>query len=530
MEIRYSREMSHNYMIIEASEENADYTEQMLSVNSIEGLLKFRVRQTEEAREYYYEITSRQPLRRVLEKRTLSGQELRSILLGILAVLKRVEDYLLKEEQLLLDPEYVYLEPDRFTVELCLVPGHREETPQALSKLLGYLLERADHQDREAVVLAYNLYQISLKENYGIADLLRQLSGEDKIFAEEVRKREEVCPEMLGEPADGSVRFERENRWNDEAEFREKIWKKKETDSGEWERSAPDHTLGTVRKNAEPVNGMEPEGENPGKIGGKPKGQWLNRWIRILGIAVTAGIAYWYVTGEADVWLYVISGGTGGLVWLRESWSNRRKRQMYGGQRQKQSEEECEKEKRPGRRSSKSSFAQGGEKESISRNGTIPGKEAYLRTDWQQEAVKNRWQIYPESEEMHQKELQREEEAQIERAREAGTTLLSEVKKREEKVRLEPLEAGGTVISISYVPFTVGKHPELADACIDRPTVSRLHARFDQKEGVYILTDLNSTNGTSVNGYLLQANETVSLENGDSVYLADVGYKFWENG
>ena len=164
MEIRYSREMNHNYMTIEAPEEETGYAVQMLSANAIEGLLKFRVRQTEEAREYYYEITSRQPLRRVLEKRTLSGQELRSILLGVLAVLKRVEEYLLKEEQLLLDPEYLYLEPDHFTVELCLVPGHREEAPQALSKLLGYLLERADHQDREAVVLAYNLYQISLRE------------------------------------------------------------------------------------------------------------------------------------------------------------------------------------------------------------------------------------------------------------------------------------------------------------------------------------------------------------------------------
>ena len=111
MEIRYSREMNHNYMIIEAPEEETGYAVQMLSANAIEGLLKFRVRQTEEAREYYYEITSRQPLRRVLEKRTLSGQKLRSILLGVLAVLKRVEEYLLKEEQLLLDPEYLYLEP-----------------------------------------------------------------------------------------------------------------------------------------------------------------------------------------------------------------------------------------------------------------------------------------------------------------------------------------------------------------------------------------------------------------------------------
>ena len=50
MEIRYSREMNHNYMIIEAPEEETGYAVQMLSANAIEGLLKFRVRQTEEAR------------------------------------------------------------------------------------------------------------------------------------------------------------------------------------------------------------------------------------------------------------------------------------------------------------------------------------------------------------------------------------------------------------------------------------------------------------------------------------------------
>ena len=41
---------------------------------------------------------------------------------------------------------------------------------------------------------------------------------------------------------------------------------------------------------------------------------------------------YWYVTGEMDVWLYAISGGIGGIVFLREmlaaaEW------QVYGGRK-----------------------------------------------------------------------------------------------------------------------------------------------------------------------------------------------------
>ncbi|WP_270808691.1 DUF6382 domain-containing protein [Clostridium fessum] len=539
MEIRYSREMNHNYMIIEAPEEETGYAVQMLSANAIEGLLKFRVRQTEEAREYYYEITSRQPLRRVLEKRTLSGQELRSILLGVLAVLKRVEEYLLKEEQLLLDPEYLYLEPDHFTVELCLVPGHREEAPQALSKLLGYLLERADHQDREAVVLAYNLYQISLRENYGTADLLRQLSGEDRIFSAEKRNEDKGDPETAGVWADRQEGLEAEQNRRDTLEFgSRKMASDTQTPAREdWKyRQEALYQQKTMKKKLEPVENSDEVEEKSERAGGKQKGQWQNRWIKVLGSAVAAGIVYWYVTGEMDVWLYAISGGIGGIVFLREMLAVRRKWQVYGGRKKNRGQGEDREEStevdqaNEAGRGGKSSRVRNGERKVIQKKKERSGIEGTLSyQDWQQTTPENRWQVYPESEEAYRQELRREEEAQIERAREAGTTLLSASKNGEGTVRLEPVEAGGTVIQISYIPFTLGKHPGLSDACIDRPTVSRLHARIDQKEGVYILTDLNSTNGTSVNGYPLQANETVSLGNGDSIYLADVGYKFWEH-
>ena len=505
MEIRYSREMNHNYMIIEAPEKETGYAVQMLSANAIEGLLKFRVRQTEDAREYYYEITSRQPLRRVLEKRSLSGQELRSILLGVLAVLGRVEEYLLKEEQLLLDPEYVYLEPDRFTVELCLVPGHQEEAPQALSNLLGYLLERADHQDREAVVLAYNLYQISLRENYGTADLLRQLSGEDRIFSAEERNGKKECSETKEVWTDRRERFEIEQNRRDELKpgSGKKVSGDLKPGRDEVKYKHEAYKQKTMKKKMESADEADESEEKFEKTGGKGQGQWLNLWIRVLGSAVAVGIVYWYVTGEMDIWLYGLSGGAGGLVFFRELLVIRRKRRLYSV---------WKKNRGAGEERAGDHLA----------DGTGRGEK-------EQEMHENKWRVYPESEEVYRQERRMEEEAQMERAREAGTTLLSDSKKGEGMVRLESMEAGGAVIQIPYVPFTFGKHPGLSDACIDRPTVSRLHARLDQKEGVYILTDLNSTNGTTVNGYLLQANETVSLGNGDSIYLADAGYKFWEN-
>ena len=72
MEVYYERQMRHNYLIIK--QENSceeSYESQMLMANTIDGLLKFRFRQTENGVLYYYEITSKQPLTRLLDGHVL---------------------------------------------------------------------------------------------------------------------------------------------------------------------------------------------------------------------------------------------------------------------------------------------------------------------------------------------------------------------------------------------------------------------------------------------------------------------------
>ena len=81
-------------------------------------------------------------------------------------------------------------------------------------------------------------------------------------------------------------------------------------------------------------------------------------------------------------------------------------------------------------------------------------------------------------------------------------------------------------ISIAYFPFLIGKQENLTDYTLCRDTVSRIHVRIDQKEENYLLTDLNSTNGTSVNGRKLENNETVNLKIGDQIGIADLYFSF----
>ena len=81
-------------------------------------------------------------------------------------------------------------------------------------------------------------------------------------------------------------------------------------------------------------------------------------------------------------------------------------------------------------------------------------------------------------------------------------------------------------ISITYFPFLIGKQENLTDYTLDKDTVSRIHVKIDQKDENYFLTDLNSTNGTAVNGRKLENNETVNLKVGDQVVIADLYFLF----
>lgn len=67
-------------------------------------------------------------------------------------------------------------------------------------------------------------------------------------------------------------------------------------------------------------------------------------------------------------------------------------------------------------------------------------------------------------------------------------------------------------------PVVVGRSPS-SDIVIDEPFVSSTHARFSLQGPALVLEDLGSTNGTLVNGKLID--QPVTLRDGDEVQIGD---------
>lgn len=496
MNISYKREMRHNYLILEAEGTEESFEIRMLTENSIEGLLKFRVKQEEIGRYYCYEITSKQPLSRLLEFKEIKKEELIRLIAEIGAVLKRIEDYLLSESNLFLEPEHIYIEPETYQVWLCYIPGYEKNFPDAMEKFLQYLLKKTNHKDDDAVVLAYRLYQESQKDYYGIEDLLRivresqqGISGEN---TEEIKKKK--SNEYLQEKT-----FQEEKSVYGETAKNCKNRKSREKAGEEYCR--------------EKEYSPQSPGNNTGKTG-------LKAVFALLGMIILGPLFIWLYAGEAGLRRYLavflvmdIAAALGVILYL---WKTRKKNRQdcSGKEGEKQRAKEQEKTQKELKKAQK-------EKEwQMTFEETCDNEEEQAREVLKKTGEGNFWE--------NENPWENNSDLEINISESDNTVLLAEASlEKESQHLLKSVNPAISDISIPYFPFIIGKQEGIVDYALKKETISRIHLRIDEENGECKVTDLNSSNGTIVEDYRLEANESHSLNSGDKLVIADLSFIFY---
>ena len=86
--------------------------------------------------------------------------------------------------------------------------------------------------------------------------------------------------------------------------------------------------------------------------------------------------------------------------------------------------------------------------------------------------------------------------------------------------------SGREGFEIRTTPFIIGKLKDRADAVLEDRTVSRVHAKITEREGEYYVEDLNSTNGTFVNGKRIENYAPICLQSGDILSFGSSSYLF----
>lgn len=472
----YRREMNRNYLIIKPEENKTErYTEKMLLENVISGLLAFHVKRVDGQAQFYYDITSKQPLDRVLGYRNLNGEEIYRLVSDLLYTLKQLERYLLDESRLCLEPEYIYVEPESFQCFLCLIPGYRTDFMEAFRNLTTYLLNHISHRDTKAVVLAFGIFQESRKENFGL-DAIEQVI--------------------------------RAGEYQEEGEEEQEEDRKSESRDLEWTRDIIREET-AVPKKTEVLNT------------GHSKKYIYSGVLVVLLVGLAAAV--WIQKGDLlytvqNFWSMLLAAVLllCGLAFAVSAAAERR-----GGD----DGEGTEEKKKNGKEESWEVRYWEDEDRGLETDTERQGYAAVRRAD----DILGR-QRKPETREEfpYQNALMAEYgkcEEEREQEDEFQTVLLSEGEADKDIRRLIP-KKGGEEIKIRYFPFIIGKNGNLADYCLESPGVSRLHLRIDRTENGFSLTDLNSTNGTKVGERKLEANETCELRVGETIEIAGLQFQF----
>ncbi len=506
MEVEYLREMRQNYLMIQAEENQGQgYEAKMMIGNTIEGLLKFRIKKTDNQCRFCYEITSKQPLSRLLEKQAISAVQIRKLLLGIARTLTRMEDYLLTEEQILLAPDYIYVDPEEYQPFLCLLPGKKGNFPEEFSLFLQFLLGKADHKDKDAVVLIYGLYRESLKENYGLDNLLRWLMKENYPIVG-YRNGDENCEKIKKENTNSGSLEKEENRLEDLGIAAEKD--ESPTDACESRR---------IRRCAD--------------SDGKPGYFYFLPGAAMLLLA--AGLRFF--SGRYRLVPYSIYLSAAGLVLLVAGAAIQGYRKLSDKKRRR-TKPDCQIFRDPSScgqlvyeeaTTCTSSNSQLFHEQTSFRETSFETSEynppnSNPRLQLNTSAPQSPWQmIFQEPNEENTEEMSMPTDSNEEEMR---TVLLWNQSEDKTERRLVSQD-GEITILLPYYPFIIGKQEGLCDYVLDKSTVSRLHVRIDETEAGYQVTDLNSTNGTFVNGKLLDANGTALIQQGDEIGVADLKFQ-----
>ena len=81
-------------------------------------------------------------------------------------------------------------------------------------------------------------------------------------------------------------------------------------------------------------------------------------------------------------------------------------------------------------------------------------------------------------------------------------------------------------IQINKDEFIIGRLKEAVDYDIANKTVGKIHAKFMRRDGKFYLIDLESKNGTYIDGTRLSANSSYEVENGATIIFSNVKYTF----
>ena len=137
--------MNHNYLILTGDEriDTDSYQVRMIVANAVPDLLQCRIQGIDGKFMVYYDITSRHSMTALFEEKKMNLGSLQVILGGFIQIMEEMSEYLLNPCQLILEPEYIYLDAERKKCPILLSSGISWGNTETVSESCGVYPSKA---------------------------------------------------------------------------------------------------------------------------------------------------------------------------------------------------------------------------------------------------------------------------------------------------------------------------------------------------------------------------------------------------
>lgn len=170
------RELDHTYLVPEDIQiDETEYMLQMALRGRLPGILPLSITGKDGKRFLRADVTACTSIASRYKNVALTGSDLRKILSSVRDTAQKMPGLLMTAQDLLLDPECIFLGPGGDEVLLCYIPHLSGSEPCTIRILSEFILKHVDHSDQAAAGLAYDLYEQVSAESFLLPDLLSEL-------------------------------------------------------------------------------------------------------------------------------------------------------------------------------------------------------------------------------------------------------------------------------------------------------------------------------------------------------------------
>ena len=208
-----------------------DYQIRMLEENQIEGILPVKGRGRNGCSFYDYDVSGKISMKAMYERSKISSQDMKKFLSQLKQVIYSVERHLLNKQCILLRPEYIFYEEDRYY--FCYFPLAKEDFWKEFHVLTEYFVKYADYEDQECIKMVFLLHKETTEEYYSLEKLIEQcLSMEEEPQIPKISYDTSEHDWISSQERSSSILRETDNMWVPVKRF---LTKHKKQKWGDWD-------------------------------------------------------------------------------------------------------------------------------------------------------------------------------------------------------------------------------------------------------------------------------------------------------